>query len=257
MPKPAASWPDISISWSDVVDEFMPSDRTKKSRRTRSLFNDLPTGGVISKITPRTSNPNVRSIHVGRKTVATLRAADVKSLNLKVGDPWTKAVSRRVALILKRQKALSSAMNMLGRRSLSKSDLAHRLVAKGNSRVIAGQVAEELASAGWINEPHLADALIHHVTRAKPAGRTLIRNTLQAKGLPNQVIEDSLADNDAMKDEMANALRLAKSRLRHFAGLPNSTIRRRIASLLARRGFEDDTIEQVLDRLQLSPRESN
>lgn len=220
-----------------------------------ALFDEIPGGGVVSEITPLANDPNLRRVRVGRKIVATLRAADIESLKLKVGTEWTASLAARIEHAQAVNKARKDAMRLLGRRAFSSAEIVERLAAKGHDRAVAVQVSEELVKAGWIDEAKLAEALVHQTTRSKPAGRNLLKEKLKARKITAPVIRQSLAEHGTMNQETSAALDFARTRLRTITALPNATILRRIAGLLARRGFDDDIIDLVLDQLQLRPPE--
>jgi len=132
------------------------SDRSPSDR----LFVEGLGGASITAIEPLASNPNLRRVRVGTKTVATLQAADIESLRFRVGQSWTAEAAQRVADAVSAAKARTTAMKLLGRRDFSRAELIDRLEARGHSRSTATSVADELVRNGWINDRDRAESII-------------------------------------------------------------------------------------------------
>jgi regulatory protein len=220
-----------------------------------SLFDEKPTESVISEIRPLPSDPNLRRVRVGRKTIATLRVADIESLGLAVEMPWTASLAKKVQHALAADRARRDALKILGRRACSRNEIIERLSAKKHVRGLAVEVAQELIAAGWIDDAAFAEAVVHQATRTKPAGRRLLNERLLGRQIDRSVAEKAVAAHESTRDDVQAALGLARKRLATMSSLPVATIQRRFRSLLARRGFDDDTIETVMDRLHLPVRD--
>jgi len=208
---------------------------------------------VISEIAPLVSDPNMRRVRVGpgKKTVATLRAADVEALELAIGQPWTAKLAQAVQVELAANKARKAAMNMLGRRAFSKAEVIERLEKKGHAVSIAQRIADELAADRWIDDAAYGRALIDELNRKKPAGRQLLASKLQRRKIDPELADRLAREAIAGSDPLNEALELARQRLPTMRALPAATTRRRLAGLLARRGFDEEVVAAALARLRL------
>lgn len=223
------------------------------------LFKDIPDGAVISEITPLTSYPNMRRVRIGpphsphspsgKKTVATLRAADIDAIGLAIGNPWTPKLAQAVRVELAAGKARKAAMNLLGRRAYSKGELIDRLQRKGHDTLIAQRIADEMAADQWIDDAAYGRAIIHEISRSKPAGHQLLVSKLQARKLDPELAERIAREAVAGGDPLNEALKLARQRFQAMQALPAATARRRLAGLLARRGFDEEVVAAALARL--------
>ena len=128
------------------------------------------------------------------------------------------------------------------------------------------QITDKLRQAGFGNEPcqgvidhlvarNLIDdeaygrALLREILRGKPAGPRFLRMKLQQKGLERHLI-DQLVDEacDGM-DSVGAAKQLVDARLRSTARLDPIKRKRRLWGMLARRGFDSETITEALQDL--------
>ena len=207
---------------------------------------------VVTELRPLASDPNMRQVRVGRRCVATLRAADVESLGIVPGTAWTEQLCQRVQEAAALNRARRQAMTLLGRRQLSRGELIDRLTRKNHPPAMAQRIADELAADRWIDDEAFGRALADEITRRKPASQQLVASKLHSRR-----IEPELAAEIARETVRANspenaALDMARRRLGTMRNLPKAVAQRRIAGMLSRRGFDDDLVQSVLDRLDLA-----
>lgn len=214
-------------------------------------YTQIMPAPTITEIRPLPTDPNLRRVRVGTKTVATLRASDVEALRLRVGMPWTATLEESVRRTIASLKASRDAMRLLGRRQLSRAELIERLIRKGHEQHVVQTVVDEMSRAGWIDDAALAEALREELVRRKAAGVALIRAKLRARKIDPQLIEAISSDLATHGQGFDNALALARKRLGGLDDVPCATAARRVAATLARKGYDDDTIERVLETLHL------
>lgn len=222
-----------------------------------AMFPDLPAQATITEIVPLPSDPNMRRVRIGRKTIATLRANDLEQLNLKVGQRWTDALAKAVEKAVAANKARKAALTMLGRRAASHGEVIERLVRKGHELSIAQQIADEVAADGWIDDRAYAEAIVREAMRKKPASRRLLLAKLETKKIAPELAAAVADEAFARCGELEAALAFAREKLAAMRSLPASTMYRRLAGALARRGFNEDAIASVFDQLNLPPEETN
>ena len=208
---------------------------------------------TITAITP-TKDPGRASIKVDRRRVATLRDSLIADLGLTVGEVWDDDLASRVAEAQQYDKALRDAMNRLNRRALSTTQLADALRRTGFSETITQRALDRLSELNVLDDESLGRALIEEILARKPAGPRLLRQKLMQRGLDRN-LADRLADEAGHeRDEVAEAATLAAGRLETMRSLDEATRRRRLWSMLGRRGFDPETIEAALARLDESLR---
>jgi SOS response regulatory protein OraA/RecX len=205
----------------------------------------------ITHITPHSRDPNLRRIHVGRKAVATLRAADVAALGLEVGRTWTDELAEAVRREQCANEARRVAMKALGRRAFASGELLELLVRKKHDSRIARRIVDELVADKWIDDESYAKSIADEIRRTKPASSPFIVAKLRSRQLGSRVAEAAAADALKGVDPLSTAMDFATRRFQSMKFIPSTKAMRRIADLLARRGFDDDVIAAVLDRMGL------
>ncbi len=213
-------------------------------------LNDL-VGCEITGIRPLPSDPNIRSIRIGRRTAARVRATDIDDLEIKVGDTWTEELARQVFVLHRNLACRRTALNILSFKARSTKALIDRLVQRGHDREIAREIVADLVADGWVDDEAYGEAVARELLARQPAGRRLLVHKLRQRG-----IEADLADQIARKmledvDVTEQAKALAERRFQKMGDLPSTTAARRLSSLLARRGFDSNVIASVLEHLNL------
>jgi regulatory protein len=217
------------------------------------LFESGPRSrsAVITEIRPLPSDPNMRRIRVGRNTVATLRAADIEALGIAVDANWTPKLAREVQHVLACHAARKDAFRILGRRAHSRAEIIQRLRHRGHGPEIAESIADELAADRWIDDEKYARDIVEQAIRTKPAGRRLLEQKMRTRKIDPEVAARVLGEAAGHLSDVESAAELAKRGLRGMRGPPPATIKRRLAGLMLRRGFDEEVVDDVLALLQL------
>lgn len=147
--------------------------------------------------------------------------------------------------------ALDIAMRYLGPAARSTWEVHRHLAAKGFAEVAAAEACRRLVDLGLLDDLRFArDAAELAVTRRREAPAR-IRERLLSRGVSEEVIQAALAEMCPDGDgagELTQAIELATQRLRVLSGPPVS-VRRRLGSYLARRGYGFDVVNEVCSRL--------
>jgi regulatory protein len=203
----------------------------------------------ITSIKPTQRNPRRVTVRVGRKAVATLAHSKAVELGLHVGQVWDDALAERVGHAAVFDKALQQALNRLNRRAMSRHDLDYKLKKLDYGQAVREQVLDRLTEMRFLDDEAYARALIDATMRRKPAGPQLLRQKLYQKGIDRSLIERLVGEATDAQDLAPGAVELARKKLRTMQRLDLQTRKRRLYGLLARRGFNPDTISSVMAEL--------
>ena len=146
-------------------------------------------------------------------------------------------------------KALQQALNRLNRRAMSRHDLDFKLKKLGYEQSVRQSVLDRLTEMGCLDDRAYGRALIDATMRLKPAGPQLLRQKLFQKGIDRSLIEKLVGEATDAQDLAPGAVELARKKLRTMQRLDIQTRKRRLYGLLARRGFNPDTISSVMAEL--------
>lgn len=204
----------------------------------------------ITAIVPRPSNPDRLSVRVDGKAVVVLSSARVAELGLQVGQAWDESLAQQADQAAAFDKALKRAMNRLAARAMSRRTLDRKLRDLGYDEPVRQRVLDRLTQLGYLDDEAYARAVIRDILARKPAGPFLLRQKLMQKGLDRDIIDRLVSEELGGVDSVEQAVDLARRRLRQMSRLDPPTRKRRLYGLLARRGFDPDTITAALTQLQ-------
>ncbi len=139
------------------------------------------------------------------------------------------------------QTPLQRALGLLVRREHSRRELGRKLVARGIEPEQAQAAVDKLASEGWQDDERFAEGLVRGQVNAG-YGPLHIRAELGTHGLDSEAI--AVAMDSYEGDHLENARDLVRRRFGEN-GPQDLPQRRKAADLLARRGFDGDTIRRA------------
>ena len=148
------------------------------------------------------------------------------------------------------RKARDAALRLLGVCDRSKRGLTERLLRKGYSEAVAGDVADEMEALGYIDDRRYAERFASDAVNRRDAGPQMIISWLQKKGIAREIIDDVLVkvSNDYVQEDVAR--RALGRKLRKGSVLRDRDEIRRLSDYLRRRGFSYDIIRDVLKGIE-------
>ncbi len=144
------------------------------------------------------------------------------------------------------QSAYDRALRFLSYRPRSAVEVRRHLVGKGIAESTVASVIEQLCERGYLDDQAFVRFWLESRNRFKPMGPRALRDELRRKGVDDDTIEAGMSVCDA---EDA-AYRAAQSRLQRYRGNTRLAFRRKLSGMLYRRGFDSETINDVILRLQ-------
>lgn len=180
--------------------------------------------------------------------VATLTDASLAALGIAPGTAWTSTLAdqaERAALVFRIKR---DAYRVVGRSAVSRQRLIDRLKRKGHDPQAAADVADDLVARGLIDDEAFAiNAAIAMSTRA---GKRLVEAKLRARGIDQKTATRAAGKAAGERDGQADAMRLARARLKRMSDkVEPEARRRRLYGLLARRGYDPDVCRSVVETL--------
>lgn len=143
------------------------------------------------------------------------------------------------------------ALDMLEARARGVAELRRLLIRKGEPAVDVDAAIERLRASGLLDDANYARQL----TRSKAIGAGLSRRRIQQeltkRGVAREISDEAIDDvfEEESIDEEASIERVARKKLRMLTKVDEPTRRRRLYGFLARRGYDSDDIQRVLQRL--------
>lgn len=131
--------------------------------------------------------------------------------------------------------AEAALIKRLRTRSLSEREASQFLRERELGDAAIDHVIDRMRSLGYLDDSALAEQLVHSGVERKGQGRAMLVQTLSARGIPREVVDEAL---DALPDDDADrALEFARQKARTMRDLDRDTALRRLSGQLARRGY--------------------
>ncbi len=145
--------------------------------------------------------------------------------------------------------AREAALKLLERARRTRSDLAQRLAEKGYADATVAEVLDRLAGVGLVDDVEYARAFLAGRWGRRSAGWRRLAQELRLKGVAPEDVERARAvqeEREGAVDEIAGARRAIAQAARRYRSLDPRVRKQRLYALLARRGFDGDTIQAAL-----------
>ncbi len=171
--------------------------------------------------------------------------AKILAARLAIGQALDEDAQARLQQEDEVEQAYERALHFLGPRPRSEAEVRRRLtIAKVPAEAISAVLAR-LARAGLVNDEAFASYWVDNRSTFRPRSKRLLQAELRQKGLSDEAVQAALAATD----DGSAAFALARRRAGRLAGLEHMDFRKKLGDFLARRGFDFDTIEPVVERV--------
>lgn len=141
--------------------------------------------------------------------------------------------------------ARTIVLTKLTAQARSRHELSQALAAKAVPDDVAQRVLDRFVEVGLVDDVAFADAWVSSRQSARGLARRALAHELRGKGVDDDVIRDAV-DQIQPADERTAAQQLVTRKLRSTRGLGKATRRRRLAGLLARKGYPAGLAMQVV-----------
>lgn len=150
-----------------------------------------------------------------------------------------------------KKRAVDASFNLLSYSQRSRKELEKRLKLKKYSAKAAGHAVERLSELGYLNDRAFATNLAA-LRASQLKGPELIRFEMKSKGIPPEVISETLAENRlTSRDEALKLLPAAKKKLSLMRNIPQEASIQRLMAFFARRGFSVETVRDLIRLLKI------
>ena len=151
-------------------------------------------------------------------------------------------------------RAMMEVHRLIDHRMRTRRELVQKLKSRGRSEEVIEEVLVRLEKAGLIDDGRFARLWIDERLRKKPVGLSLLRRELRQKGIDAEIIEAALEEQEDGEDETERAREALRKQLHRYARLDRDAAHRRMVSFLARRGFGQaviyDVVHPILDEIE-------
>jgi regulatory protein len=136
-------------------------------------------------------------------------------------------------------------LDQLTGQARSRSELATRLAKKGVPDAVAERLLTRFEEVGLVDDSAFARSWVQSRQPGKGLARRALAQELRRKGIDDETARAALDEVDP-DDEVAAARRLVRRKLRTTGQLDRNTAVRRLAGMLARKGYPPSVAFRVV-----------
>ncbi|AOU76207.1 recombination regulator RecX [Streptomyces albus] len=143
------------------------------------------------------------------------------------------------------EQARAICLRLLTGTPRTRAQLAEALRKRGIAEEAAEEVLARFEDVGLINDGAFADAWVESRHHGRGLARRALAQELRTKGVDSTVIEEAVGQVDAEQEE-ERARELVARKLRSTRGLERDKRLRRLAGMLARKGYSQGLALKVV-----------
>jgi regulatory protein len=204
---------------------------------------------VITQIVEPKGKPQRRRIYLDGKFAFTVKLNVVARFRLREGMELSPQQLEAIEQGEIRQECLDRAMKYLSGRLHSRQELRKKLVRQEYSQPLIDDVLDELKRLGYIDDERFAKTKALSAAQHKHHGPRRAMMELMRAGVKKDVAQVAVGEVYESNDNVAEARKLAQKQAARLKKLDPQVARRRLAGMLARRGFDYDSIKPVIEEV--------
>lgn len=144
--------------------------------------------------------------------------------------------------------AKESALKALAGRDLTRAELIERLTRRHDPEAVEAAVLE-LEAVGVVDDRRVAVVYVQRRLEEEKPSRSALEAELLERGLAPGLVQSVLHEAMQGVDEEQEALEIARDKVRRSRpDLAPEVIRRRVFQFLARRGYDEETARQAVEK---------
>ncbi len=148
------------------------------------------------------------------------------------------------------QKYLESAVHFLSYRARSEKEVRDNLTKKKAAPEMVERVISWLKEQRFLNDADFARQWVESRARSKPKSMRLIKMELRQKGVSQEIIEAVVSDPETqVGSDRDRARKIAQKKYSKYKDLPRQEIYQKLGGVLARNGFDWETIKSSIDEV--------
>lgn len=204
--------------------------------------------GIITSIEPQKRKKDRVNVFVDGEFAVGLSPDIVFKEGLKVGKEIS---SQKLAQLIRENELdiiLAKVYKFLSYRSRSEKEIRDYLVKKKVSTFLADLVIKTLKKQNYLDDKEFACWWVEQRVKFHPVGERVLKAELFQKGIKKEIVEEVVSCQSLSPRDLA--LKAARKKYNRYKGLDQAEFRRKMGSFLARRGFDWETIKEVVDKAQ-------
>ena len=177
-----------------------------------------------------------------------VNAGCILKFGLRIGLEIEAEVLQKLVAAYEGMRAKNYALELLSNQSYSRSQMIDQLGQKGFAPQAIDITLEDLEQLGYIRDENFAKRWVNRRRRSKPKGKKMLQHELVNKNVDKTTADRVLAGIDDAEEASA-AMQLAQKQIKRYQSLPPQVAKRRLHGFLLRRGFDYETVQNVIERV--------
>lgn len=161
------------------------------------------------------------------------------------GSPFSSRAEKREPPGDPAEQARAICLRLLTGTPRTRKQLADALRKREIPEDVADEVLSRFEEVGLINDSAFADAWVESRHHGRGLARRALARELRTKGVDSELIDEAVAQLDSEQEE-ATARELVARKLRSTRGLDRDKRLRRLAGMLARKGYSEGMALRVV-----------
>jgi regulatory protein len=149
------------------------------------------------------------------------------------------------------QKAKQYAERLLAQHPRTVWEVRTKCQQKKFESEIVKIIIQEFSDSGFLDDRKYAKLWLENQIKYRPCGRILCYKKMLARGLGGSLVKEILEKEYSQEKEEAAARELADKKIKFHRDLKGEKMTQKIISFLKSRGFGDEVIIKVLEKLEL------
>ena len=185
------------------------------------------------------------TVHMDGAPFATVEVGLTTKLGLRIGLEIEEIVVRKLIEADEVIKARDYALGLLLSRIYTKPQMIEALEKNGFCSHAVNETIANLEQLGHIKDEKYAKNWVNNRRRTRPTSKMIMRRELTGQGVDKSTADRVLAKIDDA-DETMLALQVARKQVNRYKSLTPHVAKRRLYAFLIRRGFDHETVGQVM-----------
>lgn len=202
---------------------------------------------VITKIEKQKKNSKRWNLYIDGEFACGISEDTFLNFGFRTNDEISEDTLNEVKRFDEYQFAKKSALDFLSYRIRSRKEIIDKLKSKKISSATIDKTIAHLEKLGLINDEEFAKLLVQSSTGKNPSGKSVIRQKLHKKGISKEISESVLNNIFTEETEKSFVLDLFNKYKKKLTGLGKRQKRKKMFDYLARKGFDFDIINEILN----------
>jgi regulatory protein len=204
---------------------------------------------TITAITEQKRRPNRRNVFLDGAFAFGCNLNVIARFRLRDGMQLDAEEIQRIQLGEVKQECFDAAIRFLESRLHSRMEMQRKLSRREYGPTVIDAVLDDLERLNYLNDARFAKTKALTAAQRKQHGRRRAIVELAKAGVAREVARRAVEDVYETTDSLSIARQLAMKQADRLRKLEPMVARRRLVGMLARRGFEYETIRPVIDEV--------